>query len=144
MLSLVTVPPVITAFHSCCLLPHVFFLPSKPLAGLGRNWNRYFLTMLTWNRRDSTPLSAMEGSNYWGYGYKTQHSYPRSRLIIWRRPEAKFGRNVVRRNNNNNKNKTTKMRTKSPQWIKKLILELNYFHEIATSYHMSVLKYNSL
>ena len=22
----------------------------------------------------------MEGSNYWGYGYKTQHSYPRSRL----------------------------------------------------------------
>ena len=22
----------------------------------------------------------MEGSNYWGYGYKTQHSYRRSRL----------------------------------------------------------------
>ena len=21
----------------------------------------------------------MDGSNYWGYGYKTQHSYPRSR-----------------------------------------------------------------
>ena len=21
----------------------------------------------------------MEGSNYWGYGYKTQYSYPRSR-----------------------------------------------------------------
>ena len=34
------------------------FWPSKPLAGLGRNWNRYLLTMLTWNRRDSTPLSA--------------------------------------------------------------------------------------
>ena len=27
--------------------------------------------------------TTMEGSNYWGYGYgyKTQHSYPRSRLI---------------------------------------------------------------
>ena len=34
------------------------FWPSKPLAGLGRNWNRYLLTMLTWNRRDSTPLYA--------------------------------------------------------------------------------------
>ena len=39
----------------------------------------------------------MEGSNYWGYGYKTQHSYPRSRLITWRRPEVKFGRNVVKK-----------------------------------------------
>ena len=57
MLSLVTVSPVITAFHSCCLSHHVFW-PSKPLAGLGRIWNRYLLTMLTWNRRDSTPLSA--------------------------------------------------------------------------------------
>ena len=34
------------------------FWPSKPLAGLGRIWNRYLLTMLTWNRTDSTPLSA--------------------------------------------------------------------------------------
>ena len=62
MLSLVTVSPVITAFHSCCLSHHVFFCfffwPSKPLVGLGRIWNRYLLTMLTWNRRDSTPLSA--------------------------------------------------------------------------------------
>ena len=57
MLSLVTISPVITAFHSCCLSHH-FFWPSKPLAGLGRIWNRYLLTMLTWNRRDSTPLSA--------------------------------------------------------------------------------------
>ena len=57
MMSLVTVSPVITAFHSCCLLYHVFW-PSKPLAGMGRIWNRYLLTMLTWNRRDSTPLSA--------------------------------------------------------------------------------------
>ena len=34
------------------------FLTSKPLAGLGGIWNRYLQTMLTWNRRDSTPLSA--------------------------------------------------------------------------------------
>ena len=34
------------------------FWPSKRLADLGRIWNRYLLTMLTWNRRDSTPLSA--------------------------------------------------------------------------------------
>ena len=47
MMSLVTVFPVITAFHSCCLSHHVFWR-SKPLAGLGR----------IWNRRDSTPLSA--------------------------------------------------------------------------------------
>ena len=49
----------------------------------------------------------MECSNYWGYGYKTQNSYPRSRLITWRRLEVKFGRNVVRKTT-----KTTKMRTK--------------------------------
>ena len=59
MLILVTVSPVITAFHSCCLLHHVF-RPSKPLTGLGRNWNRYLLTMLTWNGRDSTPLTAAQ------------------------------------------------------------------------------------
>ena len=58
MLSLVTISPVITAFHSCCLSHHVFW-PSKPLAGLGRIWNHYLPTMLTWNRRDSTPLSAV-------------------------------------------------------------------------------------
>ena len=57
MLSLVTVSPVITAFHSCCL-SHQVFDQVKSLAGLGRIWNRSLLTMLTWNRRDSTPLSA--------------------------------------------------------------------------------------
>ena len=46
--------------ESCNRIPsnYCVFWPSKPLAGLGRIWNRYFLTMLTWNRRDSTPLSA--------------------------------------------------------------------------------------
>ena len=60
MLSLVTVSPVITAFHSCCLSHHVFW-PSKPLAGLGTIWNHYLPTMLTWNRRDSTPLPLRHG-----------------------------------------------------------------------------------
>ena len=53
MLSLVTESPVITAFH---ITP--CFWPNKPLAGLGRNWNCYLLTMFTWNHRDSMPLSA--------------------------------------------------------------------------------------
>ena len=44
----------------------------------------------------------MEGSNYWGYGYKTQHSYPRSQLITWRRPEVKFGQNVVKKKQRKN------------------------------------------
>ena len=57
MLSLVTVSPVITAFHSCCLLYHVFDQVTLWPA-LGRNWNRYNLTNLTWNRWNSTPLSA--------------------------------------------------------------------------------------
>ena len=50
MMSLVTVSPVVTAFHSCCLSHH-FFWPSKPLAGLGRIWNRYLLTMLNYGRQ---------------------------------------------------------------------------------------------
>ena len=44
----------------------------------------------------------MEGSNYWGYSYKTQHSNPRSRLITWRSPEVKFGRNVVKKKQHKN------------------------------------------
>ena len=70
MLSLVTVSPVITAL--LYIAPR--FWPSKPLAGLGRIWNRYLLTMLTWNRRDSTPLSAAprapksdQGWIFWSY-----------------------------------------------------------------------------
>ena len=43
--------------------------------------------------------TTMEGSNYWGYGYKTQHSYLRSRLITWKRSEVKIGRNVVKEEN---------------------------------------------
>ena len=41
--------------------------------------------------------TTMEGSNYLGYGHKTQYSYPRSQLITWRRPEVNFCRNVVKK-----------------------------------------------
>ena len=58
MMSLVTVFPIITAFHSCCLLHRVFW-PGKSLAGLRRIWNRYLLTMLTWNRRTFCPHLGM-------------------------------------------------------------------------------------
>ena len=44
----------------------------------------------------------MEGSNYWGYGYNTLHSYPRSRFIPWRRPEVKFGRNALKKKQHKN------------------------------------------
>ena len=56
MLSLVTVSPVTTAFHSCCRSHHVF--DQVNLAGLDRNWNHYVLTILAWSCRDSTPQSA--------------------------------------------------------------------------------------
>ena len=60
----------------------------------------------------------LEGSNYWGYGHKTQHSYPRSRLITWWL-EVKFGRNVVRTNNKKLSRWGQKVRNKQ-----KLILKL--------------------
>ena len=48
------------------------FLPSKPVAGLGMIWNHYLLTMLTWNLRNSTPLSAApripKGDQGWIFG----------------------------------------------------------------------------
>ena len=62
----------------------------------------------------------MEGSNYWRYSYKIRHSYLRSQLITWRRPELKFGRNVVRKTTKNYQDED-----KSPQWKnEKLILGL--------------------
>ena len=57
MLSLVTVSPVITAFHNCCLSHHVFDQVNLWLAWVGFE-TAIFWQCLTWNRRDSTPLSA--------------------------------------------------------------------------------------
>ena len=73
MQSLVTVSPVITAFHSCCLSHHVFDQVNLWPAWVGFE-TVYLLTMLTWNRRDSTPLSAAsrapkgdQGWIFWSY-----------------------------------------------------------------------------
>ena len=60
----------------------------------------------------------MEGSNYWGYGYKTQHSYPRSRLITWKKPEVKFGRNEEKKTKNKKK-KNKKQTNKNYQDVDK-------------------------
>ena len=63
-----------------CLSIAPRFWPSKPLAGLGRIWNCYLLTMLTWNRRDSTPLStvpwALKGDQGWIFwSYKSNYLF---------------------------------------------------------------------
>ena len=42
-------------------------------------------------------LQVINRNPFYSCGYKTQHSYPRSRLITWRIPDVKFGRNVVRK-----------------------------------------------
>ena len=102
--------------ESCNLSITPRFWPSKPLAGLGRIWNRYLLTMLTWNRRDSTPLSAApratKGDQQLWKAVITGNTV--TRLIIpirgrgkitWRRPEVKFGRNVVKEETTQKKKK---------------------------------------
>ena len=64
--------------------------------------------------------TTMEGSNYWGYGYNAQHSFPRSRSITWRGPEVKFGRNLVKKK----QYKNYQDEDKKSAINKKLILEL--------------------
>ena len=65
----------------------------------------------------------MEGSNYWGYGYKIQLSYPRSRLITWRRPELKFGRNVVKKKQHKNYYDEDKKSAIYKKLIPKLVID---------------------
>ena len=77
MLSLVNVSTVITAFHSCYLSHHVFDQVNLWPAWVG------FETMLTWNRRDSTPLSAAprapKGNQGWIFwSYKSLSGLPES------------------------------------------------------------------
>ena len=79
MLSLVTVSPVITAFHSCCLSHCVFDQVSLWPAWVG------FETAIFWQCSPST--------------VGTQRFYSLShgpRKIAWWRPEVKFDRNVVK------------------------------------------------
>ena len=172
MLSLVTISPVITAFHSCCLSHHVFDQVNLWPAWVGSETTIFwqcspgtvetqrlyplchgpqrsikvgffglinpiicspylvfhsqvgteFVIVFIGNPFEMRLLNLrinflfIADNNYWGYGYKTQHSYPRLWLITWRRPEVKFGWNIVKKIQK--KKKSTKMRTKSPQWIR--------------------------
>ena len=116
MLCLVTVSPVITAFHSCCLSHHVFdqvnlwpaehcqkIAVSNPTqAGQRFTWSK------TWCDRQQLWKAVITGDTV------TRLSIPiRGRgKITWRRTEVKFGRNIVKEETTQ---KTTKMRKKSPQ-----------------------------
>ena len=109
IMSLVTESPVITAFHSCCLSHHVFDQVNLWPAWVG------FETAIFWQcspgtvetqrlypPRDPILLTfaiklLMTGIPIRGHG-----------KITWRRPEVKFGRNVVKEETTQ---KTTKMRT---------------------------------
>ena len=101
MLSLVTISPVITAFHSCCLSHHVFDQVNLWPAWVGIE------TAIFWQCSPGTIetqrlyLLHLWGPNYWGYGYKTQYSYPRLQLITWK-PEVKFSQNVVKKKQHKN------------------------------------------
>ena len=110
MMSLVTVSPVITAFHSCCLSHLVFDQVNLWPAWVG------FETAIFWQCSPGTA--------------ETQRLYPVRRIeaftgdtvtrlsipirgrgkITWRRPDVKFGRNVE-------KEETTQ---KLPRWGKKV------------------------
>ena len=100
--------PHLAAFHSCCLSHHVFDQLKLWPAWLGIEiaifWQCSPGTVETQHLYPLRhgPRGAIEGSNYWGYGYKTQHSYPMSRLITWRRPEVKFCWNVVKKKQHKN------------------------------------------
>ena len=64
----------------------------------------------------------MEGSNYWGYSYNTQHSYPRLWLNHLKKAEVKFGQNVAKKKQHKNYQDEDKKSTIN----KKLILRFRY------------------
>ena len=85
MQSLVTVSPGITAFHSCCLSHHVFDQVTLWLAWVGIETAIFWL-LLTWNRIDSTPLSAAprvpRGDQSWIFwSYKSKYLFSLSGLL---------------------------------------------------------------
>ena len=91
------------------------FWPSNPLAGLGRNWNSYLLTMLTWTWKDSMPLSAAplapKGDQGWIFwSYKSNYLFSLSGL-----PD---------KNSEKNNKKSEKNNKKLPRWGKKSAIKL--------------------
>ena len=88
MLSLVTVSPVITAFHSCCLLHPVFDQVNLWPAWVGFETAIFW----QWNHRQQLWKAVITGDTV------TRLSIPiqgRGK-ITGRRPEVKFGQNVVK------------------------------------------------
>ena len=79
----------------------------------------------------------MESSNYWGYGYKTQHSYLRSQLITWRRPEVKIGRNVVKKKQHKNYQDEDKKSARNEKKINSQIKKPHLKMIPIKDYHMS-------
>ena len=114
MMSLVTVSPVITAFHSCCLSHHVFDQVNLWPAWVG------FETAIFWQCSPGTvetqrlyplrhgPRRAIKDGFF---GLINPYLVFRSRVrteflsevavkITWRRPDVKFGRKRSERRNN--------------------------------------------
>ena len=109
MLSLVTVSPVITAFHSRCLSHHVFFDQVNPRsAWVGIE------TSIFWQCSPGTVETQCL--------YPLHHGPQKSRLITWRRPEVKFGQNVVKKK----QHKNYQDEDKKSAINKKLILRLSF------------------
>ena len=126
MLSLVTVSPVITAFHNY-ILDHTSGPVAQRIEALRLYGSRWALSedsgfksfqsrpevylVKTWCDRQQLWKAVITGDTV------TRLSIPiRGRgKITWRRSEVKFDRNVVKEETTTKKKKTTKMRTKSPQ-----------------------------
>ena len=62
--------------------------------------------------RNAEFSNRMEGSNYCGYGYKTQHSYRRSEVNHLKKARGEIW---PKHSEEETTQKTTKMRIKSPQ-----------------------------
>ena len=113
MLSLVSVSPVITAFHSCCLSHHVFVtkytssVPGEHCQKIAVSNPTQVGQRYTWSQKRGAIL-----------GIRLQDSAFLSEVAV-KSPEEgqrEFSRNVVKEETTQ---KTTKMRGKSPQKINK-------------------------
>ena len=141
MLSLVIVSPILTAFHSCCLSHQIRRTnnwiyktkksnrdrPSGPVAQwiealshYGSRWalsedsgfNSYSIGLLgqkIWCDRQQIWKAVITGDTV----TRLSIPIPRSQLITWRKPEVKFGWNVVRKTTKNLPRWGQKVRIKS-------------------------------
>ena len=142
MLSLVTIFPVITAFHSCCLLHHIFDQETLWPAWVGietaifRQWSSGTVETQRLYPLCHEPQRAIKVGFFYLINpvicspYLVFHSQVRTKFVIvfngnpfemrllnlrinfLLQPEVKFGRNIVR--------KTTK---KLPRWGQKSVIK---------------------